>query len=300
MTQARVLAAHGTHLTIQCADGIIRKARPAGRKLDIVCGDSVTCRVDSQHDEWIVSGHDARTSLLARSDARGHSESIAANISMLVIVLAPVPEPDLFIVDRYLAAADSAPATAIIVRNKSDLPLSAATESELSAYQRTGYELLECSALTGIGLEPLRKLLTARNSLLAGQSGVGKSSLLRALVPESLARIGELMRETEGRHTTTTTMLYSLPQGGELLDSPGVRDFAPALEYLETRALGFIEIRQLASGCRFADCRHFEEPDCAVSTAAGSGDISARRYESYRRLRRMHDVYVRRRRTRSW
>jgi ribosome biogenesis GTPase len=125
--------------------------------------------------------------------------------------------------------------------------------------------------------------------MLVGQSGVGKSSLLRALVPDCDAAIGGLMREAEGRHTTTTTRLYGLAGGGTLLDSPGVRDFAPSLALLEPRSLGFVELAALASHCRFADCRHLQEPNCAVRAAVDAGQLSARRYESYRRLRRLHD-----------
>ena len=124
--------------------------------------------------------------------------------------------------------------------------------------------------------------------MLVGQSGVGKSSLLQPLVPHSDAAVGDLIRDDEGRHTTSTTRLYRLPGGGEIIDAPGVRDFAPAIDRLEPRALGFVDVESLASQCRFADCRHLREPGCAVRAALGA-TLSARRYESYRRLRRLYD-----------
>jgi ribosome biogenesis GTPase len=235
-----------------------------------------------------------RHSAIHRSNAQGRSELIAANVDLLVVVIAPLPQPDLFVVDRYLAAAASAPAAAVLLQNKTDLPAAPAIAAELSAYARAGYELLSCSTTSGTGLDALRARLRGCTALLVGQSGVGKSSLLRALVPDNEARVGALMRDTDGRHTTTATSLHALPDGGELLDSPGVRDFAPALDRLEPRTLGFVEIVPLYAACRFSDCRHYEEPGCAVRAAVDGGAMSARRYESYRRLRRLYEDHTRR------
>jgi ribosome biogenesis GTPase len=122
-----------------------------------------------------------------------------------------------------------------------------------------------------------------------GQSGVGKSSLIARLVPEAQIEVGTLVREEEGRHTTTASRLFDLPGGGSLIDSPGVRDFAPAIDSLDRAHLGFIEVAQRAPLCRFADCRHMREPGCAVIAAVAEGSLSARRYESYRRLRRLYE-----------
>jgi ribosome biogenesis GTPase len=124
---------------------------------------------------------------------------------------------------------------------------------------------------------------------LVGQSGVGKSSLVRRLLPQAEVAVGALVREEEGRHTTTAARLFDLPQGAALIDSPGVRDFAPAVSALDERTLGFPEVERLAGGCRFKDCRHLREPGCAVRAAAQDGSWHARRYESYRRLRRLRD-----------
>ena len=124
---------------------------------------------------------------------------------------------------------------------------------------------------------------------LVGQSGVGKSSLVRRLLPQVDIAVGELVRAEEGRHTTTAARLFDLPHGAALIDSPGVRDFAPAVSALDERTLGFPEVARLAAGCRFSDCRHMREPGCAVRAAAEDGSWHARRYESYRRLRRLHE-----------
>ena len=138
-------------------------------------------------------------------------------------------------------------------------------------------------------LDALLQACRGDTAVLVGQSGVGKSSLVRHIVPGAEAETGELDRDAEGRHTTTASRLYDLPGGGHLIDSPGVRDFAPALDRLEPRSLGFVEVDRLAAGCRFLDCRHLREPHCEVRAAVERGEMSARRYESYKRLRRLYD-----------
>jgi ribosome biogenesis GTPase / thiamine phosphate phosphatase len=272
---------------VRLASGAEQLARPARRDLLVVCGDQVLCEPDLQHQELrIVQVLPRRTSLY-RSSARGRSELIAANVSLLLVVLAPLPEPDLFVADRYLAAAECGGMRAALLLNKCELPLSEEFERQLRALESAGYALLRCSAQSGAGLEALAALLTGETAMLVGQSGVGKSSILRLLVPESDAAVGELMKDDEGRHTTTTSRLHRLPGGGELIDSPGVRDFAPAIEQLDVAHCGFVEIARLAPQCRFSDCAHLREPGCAVRAAVDSGALCARRYESFRRLGRL-------------
>lgn len=291
---ARVVAAHGRRLAIVTDDGQTHAAQVFGRGLQVVCGDRVVCRHDVHHASWHVLQVLPRRSVLHRSSLHGRSEPVAANVDLLVVVLAPVPTPDPFVVDRYLAAAASAPAHSLLVLNKADLPMPPELDPELAAWRGAGIDWIACSTRTGAGLDALATRLQGHVALMVGQSGVGKSSLLSALLPASDPRIGELMRGSEGRHTTTETTLHTLPGGGELLDSPGVRDFAPALDRLEPRALGFIEFAPLVADCRFADCRHYDEPGCAVRLAVAEGRCSARRYESYRRLRRLYEDHCRR------
>ena len=287
---ARVIATFGRHLLVRDAAGREHRARPFGRALTVVCGDEVRCRVDARHDEVHVVEVLARRSALWRANLRGGAEPVVANLTHLQVVLAPLPAADFFIVDRYLAAADAGGIAATLVINKSELGIDAGMRRELDIYASAGYESLACSAATGEGLGALRSRLTAgRVAALVGQSGVGKSSLLRCLVPEAEVAVGELVRAEEGRHTTTTARLFELPGGAALIDSPGVRDFAPAIESLDERSLGFVEIARLARGCRFLDCRHMREPGCAVRAAAESGELAPRRYESYRRLRRLRE-----------
>jgi len=289
---AQVIAAYGRHLRLRDASGRVLQGRPFGRKLQVVCGDQVRCTADATHDEIHVNEILPRRSLLARSTLRGDAEPVVANISLLVTVIAPLPRPDPFIIDRYLCAASSAGIRALVVLNKAELDIAAELADELAAmlqsFETAGYSVLRCSAETGSNLEALAAELQEATSVFVGQSGVGKSSLITRLVPASAIATGDLDRDAEGRHTTTSSALYDLPGGGAVIDSPGVRDFAPSIGSLEARSLGFPEVDRLAPGCRFIDCLHLQEPGCAVRTAAESTAMDARRYESYRRLRRLH------------
>jgi ribosome biogenesis GTPase len=217
---------------------------------------------------------------------------VVANLTQLLVVLAPLPAPDFFVIDRYLCAATAAAIPATLLVNKADLGLDAVPAVELDAYAAAGFAALACSAASGAGMaELLAALGPGTVTALVGQSGVGKSSLVRRLLPQAEIAIGELVRAEEGRHTTTAARRFDLPHGAALIDSPGVRDFAPAVSALDERTLGFPEVGRLAPGCRFSDCRHLREPGCAVRAAAQDGRWHARRYESYRRLRRLWEEF---------
>jgi ribosome biogenesis GTPase / thiamine phosphate phosphatase len=287
---AEVIASFGRHLLLRDQAGQLHKARPMGRALDIVCGDQVQCARDSGTEVLVESVLPRRTQL-RRSSLRGRSETLAANLTQLAVVLAPVPQPDLFMVDRYVCAAECAGLRTLVILNKDDLPVPPGLAAGLEVYGRLGYEVLALSTHISQQLpEALATALRGHTTVLAGQSGVGKSSLTRLLTADAEPiAIGELVRDEEGRHTTTASRLYECRAGGRVIDSPGVRDFAPAIDDLEPSTLGFREVAQLAPGCRFQDCRHLQEPGCAVRDAVAAGTIDARRYESYRRLRRLHE-----------
>jgi len=286
---AEVIATYGRHLLLRDAHGTLRKARPFGRELDIVCGDRVQCE---QHGtELLVSAALPRARLLRRSTARGRSEPLAANLTQLAVVVAPLPAPDLFLLDRYLCAAESIGAQALIVMNKDDIPESRQLREQLTPYVLLGYDLLSVSANPAQPAVPaLLPALRGHTTMLVGQSGVGKSSLTRLVTQDDAdIIIGELMRDAEGRHTTTASRVYECRDGGRIIDTPGVRDFAPAIDDLQPATLGFRELMRLAGQCRFQDCRHMQEPGCAVRAAAADASMDPRRYESYRRLRRMYE-----------
>lgn len=286
---ALVIATYGRHLLVRDAAGRDLKARPFGRGLVIVSGDTVRCREDRRTGETHVLELRPRSTALFRSNQRGGAEPVVANLSQLLVVLAPNPIPDLFVLDRYLAAATSGAIAALLVLNKCELGIGADLRAELEVYRSIGYEWLAISTRTGAGLDAVLAVCARSVSALVGQSGVGKSSLIRELVPHADVEIGELVRDDEGRHTTTASHLFDLPSGGSLIDSPGVRDFAPAIDRLDGGHLGFIEVARLAPDCRFGDCRHMREPGCAVIAAAESGAMHSRRYESYRRMRRLFE-----------
>jgi ribosome biogenesis GTPase len=295
---AEVIATYGRHLLVRDAQGTVHRARPMGRALDIVCGDRVRC--EPRGTELLVAEVLARASLLRRSSSRGTGEPIAANLTQLAVVIAPLPATDLYMLDRYLCAAECGGLSALIVINKDDLPGCTGLRESLRALTALGYRVVSANATQAIAdASELRAALPGHTTILVGQSGVGKSSLTRLLTEDSHdIAIGGLMREEEGRHTTTASRLYECTGGGRIIDSPGVRDFAPAIEDLEGSALGFREVEALASHCRFQDCRHMQEPGCAVRAAVEASTMDARRYESYRRMRRLYEQLRERNQTR--
>jgi len=286
---ALVIATFGRHLLVRDAGGRELKARPFGRGLVIVAGDNVVCSENARNNETHVLELRPRRNALFRSNVRGGAEPVVANLSQLLVVLAPMPVPDLFVLDRYVAAATSGGISATLVLNKRELGIDADMQTQLDVYKAAGYDWLACSTRTGDGMDAVLSACAGATTAFVGQSGVGKSSLIRRLVPKAEIEVGELIREEEGRHTTTVSRLFDLPGGGSLIDSPGVRDFAPAIDRLDSGHLGFIEVARLAPQCRFTDCRHMREPGCAVIAAAEVGTMHPRRYESYRRLRRLFE-----------
>jgi ribosome biogenesis GTPase len=285
--EGRVIASHGRDAIVAGESGERIHCRLQGRRLAVVCGDRVRWRAaTTEGGSGVITAVLPRVRLLARISSRGDAEPVAANLTQLVAVVAPWPAPDFGLCDRYLAAAEWNGLEACVVANKCDLDGGASLlEGPLADYVRIGYPVLRASKRLVGGVDDLRVRLAGRVSVLVGQSGVGKSSLINALVPGVEAAVDDVSRASEsGRHTTTTASLYVLPSGGELIDSPGVRDFSPPLPAPRDVAGGYREIAPLAAHCRFRDCLHRREPGCRVASAAAEGGISARRLESYRRL----------------
>lgn len=278
-----VVASYGQRGILADRNGVEHRYILKGRKLRVVCGDHVMWQPAEHSADAIVTDVRQRLNILERPNARGKPELIAANLSQIVIVLAPLPAPDFFLADRYLCAAEILGANALINWNKTDIADS--LPAELREYQSLGYMIYPTSAQSGTGIDALEASLAAGVSMLVGQSGVGKSSLINRLVPDADVTVGALSTANrEGRHTTTASLMHTLPNGGKLIDSPGVREFAPVIRDPGKIQNGFREISSLAHACRFTDCQHLREPDCAVKQGIDSGKVSERRYESYKRL----------------
>jgi ribosome biogenesis GTPase len=282
-----VLASYGRGALVQAGETRLRCGL-MGRNLRPVCGDSVTWQCGTGADGPSVESIEPRRNLVERIDARGRPEPIAANIDRLAVVVAAQPAPDWFLVDRYWAAALLKDIDTILIVNKQDLGCDS-IGSELTTYGSLHLPHCEVSCRTGAGIDALARLLSGRVTLLAGQSGVGKSSVVNALAPDADAQTAELTRDAEGRHTTTTARFYRLGPDSAIIDAPGVRDFAPPASIVRAAERGFLEIHASGARCRFKDCRHFDEPGCAVRLDVAAQRIAARRYESYRRLTRLYE-----------
>jgi ribosome biogenesis GTPase len=283
---ARVVESYGRRVVVAAEDGARQAAEIFGKRLSCVCGDAVLVRAaTSANDVARIIKIETRKSLFARTDSRGRTEPLAANLSLLAVLVAPKPEPDFYMIDRYLAGAALAGIDSMLIVNKSDLPGDEAFTASIAEYTAAGYAVLHVSAKNADSAIGLRDRLRGELAMFAGHSGVGKSTLTNLLAPASDRETRTLSDATsEGRHTTVSTALFHIPTGGELIDSPGVRDYAPPLIEDAMVQVGWKEILQLAPECRFNNCLHLREPGCAVTAAVASNAMSARRYESYKRL----------------
>ncbi|SDL06279.1 ribosome biogenesis GTPase [Franzmannia pantelleriensis] len=286
----RVTAHFGRSLDVEADDASGERQRHRcymRANLDgLVTGDHVVWR-QANDASGVVVARSERDSVLERPDARGQLKPVAANLDQILIVFAAEPEPHANLIDRYLVAAEATGIDPVLVLNKVDLLPEQGGELRelLGRYEALGYPVVLASAKQEGGLDALHQRLTGHTSVFVGQSGVGKSSLIDRLLPDHALRIGALSEDSrKGTHTTTTAMLYHLPAGGELIDSPGIREFG--LTHLDAEQVteGFIEFRDYLGRCRFRDCRHREEPGCALLAAVDRGDIHPQRFASYRRI----------------
>ncbi|MCP4301099.1 MAG: ribosome small subunit-dependent GTPase A [Gammaproteobacteria bacterium] len=281
-----VIATYSRRMRLRLASGDKVDARIKGKRVKPVCGDRVIAEPIDGESDWLITEIVKRDNELTRPNVRGQVEVLAANLDYLVVVAAAEPKADWYIVDRYLCAAELMGIAAAVVYNKIDLDTDeGATAAELANYAQVGYDVVRCSAKQGRGIADVGRLLKDHCAIIVGQSGVGKSSIINHLVGDAMLRTSAISGKTgEGRHTTVNSVMIPLPEGGSVIDSPGVRDYAPALESSNVAAQGFREITEAAQHCKFSNCRHLREPGCAVKTGIDNESISTRRYESYKRI----------------
>ena len=281
-----VISHHGGKVRVELAEGKCVESAAKSNLGAIVCGDRVVLE-ESTDNNYRILAIKPRSNLLQRMDGFGHIKSVAANITQLIICVAVKPEPNLFLLDQYLLSAEQQHVSPVILLNKIDLLDKQVDDPfELEKiYGTMGYPIIRVSIKKGIGLAQLRSLFDANTSVLSGVSGVGKSSITSALLPQEDIKIAEISEiNEEGRHTTRTSRLYHLPNKGQLIDTPGVRGFNPLLDTNQQVSTGFRDISQYGQNCRFANCRHLNEPQCAVITAVENGEIAESRYQNFLRL----------------
>ncbi|NJA04351.1 ribosome small subunit-dependent GTPase A [Methylococcaceae bacterium WWC4] len=256
------------------------------RKLDtVVVGDRVKLTLSSP-EQGRIEAILPRRSTLFRPARGNESRPVAANLDSVYVVLAVEPACDFLLLDQYLAVCENSNIDADLILNKIDLPLPADVDAELHYYPTLGYQLHPVSANRQIGIAELAHTLQNRASLFAGQSGVGKSSLTNALLPDKTLRTNTISAISKhGRHTTTAATLYHLPGGGDLIDSPGVAIFGLAGLTEAQLAWGYREFQPYIARCRFNDCKHVTDKDCAVRAAAEAGEIPLARYRRFLKLR---------------
>jgi len=261
--------------------------------LELAVGDRIQWQTN-QEGLGVVVKRLERNSQIQRPDSYGDLKTVAANVSQLLITIAPEPEPFAALIDRYLVAAHFHHIEPVILVNKCELIKGETIPEMMRRYENLGYLVQYVSAKKQTGFDNLQSLLKQNTSIFVGQSGVGKSSLVKSLLPNMDIRIGELSdAQIKGRHTTTHSQLFHFPGGGCCIDSPGIREFG--LWHVEASDVlaGFKEIQEQAALCKFRDCSHNSEPGCAVRAALDSGAISIERFESYQLiLNQLDDVDI--------
>jgi ribosome biogenesis GTPase len=285
----RVLRSQGLHNLVrdesgalyQCATRRLLKTLATDQRHVVIAGDVVWFRPEGD-GEGMIERVELRHGVLCRT-SRGRRHVLVSNVDqMLIVTSAAEPRLKPNLIDRFLISAEKANIRPIICINKIDLVEPADLMPLVGVYAQLGYEVQLVSATTGFGIERLRQRVAGAESVIAGQSGVGKSSLLNAIEPDLALRVQSVSEETQkGRHTTTTAELLPLSIGGFIVDTPGIRQFQLWDVIPEEVAGYFRELRPYVSQCRFPDCTHTHEDPCAVKDAVADGWIDARRYESY-------------------
>lgn len=284
LQQGLVLSHLGQGIAVE-SDGHTFLCQTRRRLETVAVGDQVLFK-QSNAEQGCIEKVLPRRSVLIRPSKSGKTRPVAANIDRVFVVFAVEPFCDFLLIDQYLAICENRNIDAALVLNKIDLNISDKVEQELLNYQALGYPLFRVSANEGTNLKQLKQALDHQISIFTGQSGVGKSSLTNALIPDKDLKTNTVSATTKhGRHTTTAATLYHLPDGGDLIDSPGVAVFGLAGITESQLGYGFREFQPYIEQCKFNNCRHVKDKGCAVRTAAETGEISMSRYQRFLKLR---------------
>ena len=318
---ARVISHHGRQLFAETESLDRVKCKIRQNLGDIACGDYIVIQqeIDSGGSQQnVVIAIKERSNMLVKTGFAGAIKPVAANIDQVVIVTSLKPKPNPYLIDRYLAATENLPSKALIIINKIDLlddiaqdheseeQESKKQESEKQApekpeskkhelqklvddltalYQSIGYRVICASMEKNIGIAEITEALGSATSILVGLSGVGKSSIVKKILPLEEIKIGETSTATgEGKHTTTVSAFYHLDNDGIIIDSPGVRDFTPSSDSIEEITNGFIDVRKFNGACKFSNCSHTNEPGCAMKQAVSDGNLNTLRFKNYLRM----------------
>lgn len=291
LIRGTVIGRFGKHADVEDDAGVVSRCHIRRTVDSVVCGDKVLFSKGDDAEsgvKGVIEIVNDRHSVLTRPDFYDGIKPIAANIDNIIVVSAILPSLSTNIIDRYLVACEDIGITPVVVLNKVELlsdEQRQSIEGQLDVYKKLGYDVLFTSCKTGEGIDVLNSYLNDNVSVFVGQSGVGKSSLINQVLPDADELTGEISDNSGlGQHTTTAAKLLHLPAGGDLIDSPGVREFG--LWHIPTERItwGFVEFRDYLGGCKFRDCKHLNDPGCILRQAVEEGHISADRFASYHRI----------------